>query len=263
MTISSLNHPLDKKFLVIAHRGASRYAPENTMSSFKKAYEMEADMIELDVQLSKDGIPIVFHDAKLEKHSNGKGIVSSFSFDELWQLDAGKWFSTEFVGEKIPSLKEVLEWASKKILVNIEIKTEAVREEYENGVEEKVIRLVDQTEMMKNVIISSFDYRAIERIKNMKPEILTGLLYHKKKSGKRTPVQLLNEYKADFFHCNKSEMKKEWRDELQKAEKRFLIYTVNRKKAIKNWLQKEAFGIFSDKPDLLKAESSEFFSQSA
>lgn len=224
---------------------------------------MEADMIELDVQLSKDGIPVVFHDAKLEKHSNGKGFVSSFLFDELRQLDTGKWFSTEFMGEKIPSLLEVLQWAADKILVNIEIKTEAVRDSYKNGVEEKVLRLVRKTGMERHVIISSFDYRAIERIKKMSPEILTGLLYCKKMSGKRGPVELLNDYHADLFHCGKSEMKKEWKGQLQDAGKRYLIYTVNRKKVMRNWLQKGTFGMFSDKPDLLKTESSEYFSQSA
>lgn len=263
MSDSALIPPNEKQFLAIAHRGASRYAPENTMSAFRKAHKMGADMIELDVQLSKDGIPVVFHDAKLENHSNGKGLVSSFLFDELQQLDAGKWFSDEFIGEKIPSLYQVLDWACDKILVNIEIKTEAVKEAYENGIEKKVIELVRQTGMEKYIIISSFDYRAVERIKKMEPDILTGLLYFKKESGKRGPVELLIDYQADFFHCGKSEMGRNWREKLDKEDKRFLIYTVNRKKAMRIWLKKGAFGIFTDKPDVLKAEASEFFSKTA
>lgn len=253
----------EKNFLVIAHRGASYYAPENTMSAFRLAHKMNADMIELDVQLSKDGIPVVFHDAKLNRHSNGKGLVSSFLFDELQQLDAGKWFSIEFQGEKIPSLEEVLKWAAGKILVNIEIKKEAVSDSPEEGVEEKVVELVHQTDIKKNIIISSFDYRAIKRIKKMDSELLTGLLYDKKSSEKKGLLEMMDDFGADFFHCSKSEMSKKWRAELDGSGKRFMIYTVNRKKAIQKWIGKGAFGIFSDKPNLLREVADQNLSESA
>lgn len=257
------SQPFEKKFLVIAHRGASHYAPENTMAAFKMAWQMKADMIELDVQLSKDGVPVVFHDAKLEKHSNGRGLVSSYLYDELRQLDAGKWFSIEFMGEKIPSLEKVLKWAAGKIMVNIEIKAEAVSHSQKGGIEEKVIQLVQEAGLEKHVIISSFDYRAVERIKKIAPGILTGLLYDKKSSTKRGPVDLLRDYKADFFHCSKSQMGKEWRRQLNASEKRFLIYTVNRKKTMQKWIEKGAFGIFSDKPNLLRETAEELFEKTA
>jgi len=258
MSRSTLQSHLDKKFLMIAHRGASKYAPENTMAAFKLAHKMKADMIELDVQLSKDGIPVVFHDAKLDRHSNGKGLVSSFLYDELHQMDAGNWFSIQYKGEKIPSLEQVLKWASGKIMVNIEIKKESVGDSVEGGVEEKVIELVQKTGMEKNVIISSFDYRAIERIKTIEPKVLTGLLYHKKSSGRRGPIKLLKDYGADYFHCSSSEMNKKWRAQLNEAGKRYLIYTVNKKKQMKKWLEMGAYGIFSDKPDLLREVADQY-----
>jgi glycerophosphoryl diester phosphodiesterase len=233
------------------------------MAAFKLAHKMKADMIELDVQLSRDGVPVVFHDAKLDQHSNGKGPVSSFLWDELRQLDAGNWFSLEFKGEKIPSLQEVLEWASGKMLVNIEIKTEAVGENLENGIEKKVIELVQKEGMEKNVIISSFDYRALVRIKKMAPEIFTGLLYHKKSSGRRGPIKLLKDYGADYFHCSKSEMSKKWRAQLNDDGKRYLIYTVNKKKQMKKWIEMGVYGIFSDKPDLLREVTDQYISKSA
>lgn len=224
---------------------------------------MEADMIELDVQLSHDGVPVVFHDATLNRHSNGKGFVASFLFNELRQLDAGKWFSIEFMGEKIPSLEEVLQWAAGKILANIEIKPEAVLDSPDKGVEEKVVSLVREMKMENKVIISSFDYRAIERIKKIAPEILTGLLYHKKSSNKRAPIELMKDVNADFFHCGKSEMNKKWRNELESGGKRFLIYTVNRKNEMKKWIKNRAFGIFSDKPDELRSVADRYFEESA
>ena len=263
MSGKTLKPLLKKKFLVIAHRGASRYAPENTMAAFRLAHKMEADMIELDVQLSKDGVLVVFHDAWLNRHSNGKGLISEFLFDELQQLDTGKWFSIEFMGEKIPSLEEVLQWAAGKIMVNIEIKKEAVHDSPDSEVEQKVARLVKDSGMEKHVIISSFDYRAVDRIKKINPDILTGLLYHKKSSGKRDPLDLMKEYSADFFHCSKSEMNKKLQMQLTNAGKRYLIYTVNQKRSMKKWMGKGAFGIFSDKPDELRIIADHYFEESA
>jgi len=253
----------DKKILIIAHRGASHYAPENTMAAFQLAHEMKADMIELDVQLSKDGIPVVFHDAKLNNHSNGKGLVSAFTFNELYQLDAGKWFYIEFTGEKIPSLREVLTWAKGRIDVNIEIKKESVTDQISNGIEEKVIELVENFKMAHHTIISSFDYRAVQRVQMLMPEVATGLLYHKKRSDKRMPVELMEQYGATLFHCSRSEMKKNWLHQLQEAGKKFLIYTVNKEKDMVKWIEKGAFGIFSDKPDLLRNIANRYVSKSA
>ena len=95
---------------VIAHRGASAERPENTMSSFRRAAELEADRIELDVQLTRDGQVVVFHDADLDRTTDGSGPLTEHTWDELSRLDAGSWMSPEFAGERIPRLVEVLEW---------------------------------------------------------------------------------------------------------------------------------------------------------
>jgi len=121
-------------FFNIAHRGASYYAPENTMASFKLASEMNADMIELDVTLTRDNIPVVFHDRKLSRTTDGKGNISRYLLRELRELDAGLWFSELYKGTRIPTLEEVLEWASGTIALNIEIKKEAVSGNHKIGV---------------------------------------------------------------------------------------------------------------------------------
>ena len=95
-------------FIVIAHRGASAYAPENTLSSFRLAVEMKAEMMELDVSLSKDGIPVVIHDETVNRTTDANGAVSDFTVDELKVLETGAWFSEDFAGEPFPTLKEVL-----------------------------------------------------------------------------------------------------------------------------------------------------------
>ena len=244
--------PFNKPFLVIAHRGASYDTPENTMSAFKLAHQMGAEMIELDVQLSKDGVPVVFHDSTLDKKSSGSGIVSSYTVRDLKQLDVGSWFSSRFKGEKIPLLEEVLEWAKNKILLNIEIKPEAFEEKPGRGIEEKVIELAESYNMKNSVLISSFHYIALKRLKEIAPDLTTGLLYYKKTSNGLSPSELLKLYRADFFHCSRREIKKSWVEELRQNNHPFLIYTVNRPRQMRKFIRMGAFGIFSDKPDLLK-----------
>ncbi|NIQ98567.1 MAG: glycerophosphodiester phosphodiesterase [Desulfuromonadales bacterium] len=110
-------------FFVWAHRGASAVAPENTLAAFAEAEAGGAEGIEIDVHLSRDGVPVVIHDETLKRTTDGVGWVSDFSVAELQRLDAGAWFASEFAGETIPTLEEILEWAGSRLRVNIEIKT--------------------------------------------------------------------------------------------------------------------------------------------
>ncbi len=132
------NYIQGDEFTAIAHRGASAYYPENTMESFQGAIAMGADMIELDVQLTRDGEVVVFHDEKLTRCTNGKGRIADYTLVELKKLDAGSWFDKEYQGAKIPTLEEALSLCRDKIAVNIEIKTEAVDENIRDGIEEKM-----------------------------------------------------------------------------------------------------------------------------
>ncbi|CAG0947487.1 partial Glycerophosphodiester phosphodiesterase, partial [Anaerolineae bacterium] len=97
------------KTLIIGHRGGSAYTPENTLSAFNHALELGADGIELDVTLTKDNVPVVIHDDKVDRTTNGHGLVKDLMLDQIKQLDAGSWFNEKFRGEKIPTLAEVLD----------------------------------------------------------------------------------------------------------------------------------------------------------
>ncbi|HHW30986.1 MAG TPA: glycerophosphodiester phosphodiesterase [Clostridiaceae bacterium] len=163
------------KSKIIAHRGASKYAPENTIAAFKKAMELGSDGIELDVQLSSDGHIVVIHDEKLERTSNGSGLVKDKTLKELRELDFGSWFSPEFKGETIPTLTEIMEllqdWEG---LLNIEIKSGPV---IYPEIEEKVVSLVNKFSNKNRVIISSFNHYSLVKIKKIDPDIKTGILY--------------------------------------------------------------------------------------
>jgi len=247
----------NRDFLIIAHRGASFDAPENTMAAFQLAYRLKADMIELDLQLTSDGVPVVFHDTKLDKKTDGTGLVNRYRLNELKMLNAGGWFSGSYTGEKIPTLSEVLDWAKGRILVNIEIKPEAVADNIEGGIEEKTVSLVKKFEMENKVLISSFDYRVIKRIKDLEPAIKTGLLYHKNESKGAEYAELVRQYDADFFHCSHREVREKEAALLRNKKIPFLVYTVNTPSLMKKMIRFGASGIFTDKPGLLYRISQE------
>ena len=159
--------PWSSKFpvLVMAHRGFSGKAPENTLAAFRKAIEIGSDFIELDVRFSKDGHLVVFHDDTLERTTNGKGKVADFSLQELKGLDAGSWFGPSFSGEKIPTLREVLAQAKGRILVNIELKKGDQGPYTMMDLSDRALEEVQRAGMEKEVLFSSFDLAALKRIR--------------------------------------------------------------------------------------------------
>lgn len=239
--------------IVIAHRGASAYYPENTMAAFRGAAELGAEMIELDVLLSSDGIPVVFHDIKLDDHSSGQGLLSSCTLRQLRALDAGSWFDKRFAGVQIPTLEEVLDFAAGKIALNIELKTEAVTDQLSGGVEEKCLQLVKKYGMSKYILFSSFDYRAVVHLKSLDPNVSVALLYNQSTSKNRLPSELIGHYKADAFNVSYRQFNTERRTDLQKRGIPHFIYTVDRPNRMWKLLDAGVTGIFTNKPDLLKA----------
>lgn len=163
------------KPLVIAHRGASRTAPENTLAAFSKALEMGADGLELDIQLTYDGKIVVIHDETVDRTSDGSGPVKDKTLKELKALDFGGWFSPEYSKERIPELAEVMELLSGWYgLLNIELKNGPV---FYPGIEEKTLSVVARYGMRDRVIISSFNHYSLVEVKKLEPGIRTGILY--------------------------------------------------------------------------------------
>ena len=245
-------HSQKKSFLVIAHRGASYSAPENTMTAFKLAQKKGADMIELDVILTRDKIPVVVHDNHLKKYGHHRKVVTNLTYNEIKDLDVGSWFSPIYSNQTIPTLQQVLKWAKNRTLLNIEIKPDSVTESSLGGVEEKVIGLIHSYDMSEQVLLSSFDYRVLKRFKNIAPEIRTGLLFNKKESNGMGVAELTNKYNSDTFHCTWLELYRFGLKNLNNFEIPVFIYTVNNKWMMKKLINRGVSGIFSDKPELLK-----------
>ncbi len=161
--------------MITAHRGASNQAPENTMPAFRRALELGADGIELDVHMSADGRLVVIHDETVDRTSNGKGLVKDKTLAELKELDFGSWFSEGFRGEKIPELEDVLELLSDRdVLLNIEIKNGPV---FYPGIETAVADALQKYGMTDRTIISSFNHYTLVEIRRYNPGIRTAPLY--------------------------------------------------------------------------------------
>ncbi|MBI4672762.1 MAG: glycerophosphodiester phosphodiesterase [Chloroflexi bacterium] len=170
--------------LILAHRGASAYAPENTIAAFRLAHELGADGIEFDVQLTRDQIPVVIHDAAVDRTTNGAGRVRDLTVAEIARLDAGTWKTEDFRGEAIPTLAQVFQgladWLHpvgrvRPCLINLELKTERLTTD---GLEREVLNVIARYGVQDRVLLSSFNPFSLHRAKTGNPRVPRGLLYY-------------------------------------------------------------------------------------
>jgi glycerophosphoryl diester phosphodiesterase len=168
-----MKRPAVNRPLIFAHRGACRAAPENTLPAFEAAVRLGADGVELDVQYTSDGKLVVFHNPELDETTNGKGRLTSHTFEEVRALDAGSFFGPEFAGTPIPTLEEALDLLRGRLLVNIEIKA---LDQTTGGIGVDTVKAVQARGMQDQVVISSFNPMALRRAKKAGPEIECALL---------------------------------------------------------------------------------------
>lgn len=169
--------------LVIAHRGASFFAPENTMAVFNLAVEVGSQAIEMDAKLSRDGEVVIIHDSTLDRISNGTGLVKDHEAKEIRQMDAGSHFGDPFVGERSPFLSEVFDCMAGELLFNGKLTN--YRTLFDR-LPKKVISLIAHSGIENDVLLSSFNPIALKKSKQISPEIPTGLLV------RGSPRQLIN-----------------------------------------------------------------------
>lgn len=163
-----------KKTLIWAHRGASAYAPENTLAAFQQAVDLKADGIELDVQKTRDGKLVVIHDETVDRVSRASGWVKDFTYEKLRKINVNQRFP-QFGMQYIPTLEEVYELLKPtKLTVNVELKTGVI---FYPEIEEQVLCLTEQMGMQGRVIYSSFNHYTIRKIRQLEPNAMTGMLY--------------------------------------------------------------------------------------
>lgn len=149
--------------LIVAHRGASAMAPENTLAAFRAAVELGADAIELDVQRTADGQLIVMHDPTVDRTTDGRGPLAAHSLAALKALDAGGWFGPQFAGERLPTLQEAVNVIEEKAGLFIEIKQGPV---FDDSIETAVAAVIQDAGLTARCEISSFDHFTVRRMKD-------------------------------------------------------------------------------------------------
>ncbi len=220
--------------LRVGHRGAKAYAPENTLTSFKKAIEIGVDAVELDVRKTKDNQIVVIHDADIKRTTNGKGLVSEFTLKEI------KGFSAE-KGEKIPTLEEALDFLDKKVKVFIELK--------ETGIEKQVLSIVHKNNLEKNIVITSFLEDALKKVRELNSEIETGLIYANHKNPITAALDLKANYLLPLYRfMHTANVEKAHTNGLK-----VVVWTINNPQEVEEYAKKGVDGSASDKPDILSS----------
>jgi glycerophosphoryl diester phosphodiesterase len=241
--------------LNIAHRGARKVAPENTLAAFGSAEQQGADGVELDVFRCLSGELVVTHDDDLGIWSNGRGRVTETPLSALKELDFGSHFSQQFAGEKIPLLQEVVDLLGEQMFINIELKTLSLRPVADAAA---VAELIARNNLFSRVIVSSFNPLVLHHIKRVDPRIDTGLLFQF-----RFPLYLRRPISAPLLklqavHPEKSQVTQRY---VKKSRQRgYLIntWTVNEPIEMRRLIELEVDGIITDYPDRLSAILKEY-----
>lgn len=242
---------------IIAHRGASGLAPENTMAAFSKALEYNVDMIELDVHLSLDDSIIVMHDHSVNRTTNGKGDIENLTYAEIKKLDAGSWFNEKYNNERVPTLREVLQFVNGRKPILIELKWP------KNGIYKNLVKNVIQT--IKDcraeswVIVQSFETKYLQEMHALAPTISChqlifavsdALSFSQGRSmhiGEFEPLPFVKSVNISYKFLNKNFVQN-----MHEKGLTVFTYTVNSEKGMQKVIKMGVDGIITNRPDVVK-----------
>jgi glycerophosphoryl diester phosphodiesterase len=235
---------------VIGHRGAAAHAPENTLAGFRRAAELGAEWVELDVRLSADGVPVVFHDDALDRTTNGRGPVADMTLDGLKALDAGAWFGEGFRGEKIPTLAEAVGViAGLGLGLNIEVKPDPGREA-ETARKALAVALAAWPRYLAPPLVSSFRREALAAARDAAPEWPRGLLAEALPGDWREAARDLG---CVALHLEQRRLTAAAARTVRDEGLGLLAYTVNEPERAQTLWGWGVQAVFTDRPDRLAA----------
>ena len=241
---------------IISHRGANKYAPQNTLPAFERSLQLGVDGFETDVHMTKDGVPVICHNYTINATSNGMGSISSFDVEDLRKFDFGSYYSPQFKGTKIPLLDEFLDLvASSDIeIMNIELKSPRERE---TGIVEKTIEAVKAHNLFKRLLISSFDSKLLVEAKKIDSRCQTGYLYCPNHMD--VPVAMINpvaaakKIGADALHPMDIYVSPLYVKLAHKAGIKVNVWTINSENKIRKMIKYGVDGIITDCPDRVRS----------
>lgn len=237
--VAKLN--IEDRAIVIAHRGASAAAPENTLAAVRQAVEDGAEFVEIDVQETADGEVVVFHDSDFMKTAKLPLKIWEATLEDLRDIDIGSWFAEEFADERVPTLGEVLLACKGRSGVNIELKYYG----HDVDLEQRVVDIVEHHDMAEEVVIMSLKYDKVAKIKALRPEWTYGLL---------SSVSLGNttEFDVDFLAINASGAHRAFVRRTQGSGRDVYVWTVNDPLAMSSMMSRGVDGIITDEPALAR-----------
>jgi glycerophosphoryl diester phosphodiesterase len=260
LALSLLVSPLNQSFAAeptvgelkqvdnVAHRGATGYAPENTIAGFDKAVDMKADYIEIDVQRSKDGELVIIHDTTVDRTTDGTGKVGELTFKELRSLDAGSWKDEQFTGEKIPTFDEILDRYRGKVGILIELKAP----ELYPGIEESVAKELKERNLDKpqneKIIIQSFNFDSVKKMDKLLPKVPVGVLTSNRAHTKLDALKEFSTY-ADYFNPSYGIVTEELVNNVHSLGMKIGSWTVRSQEAADFLLEMGVDAIITDYPD--------------
>jgi glycerophosphoryl diester phosphodiesterase len=231
---------------IVAHRGASGHAPENTLSSFQRAVELGATFIETDLHLTRDARFVAIHDKSLERTTNGKGAVRDHTLAELRGLDAGMWYDRQFMGERIPTLEEILDFACKRdVVFYLEIKYDSAW-----GMHHALVSALQGAETAARTIVLSFDPSTLVALRQLDAAIMMGLLVE---GGTPDPVEAALEVGARQLCPRWDLVTPELVERAHRADLHVVTWTVNQAEKMRAAVAADVDGVMTDLPDRLRA----------
>jgi len=237
---------------VVAHRGTAGYAPENTMASFERAIQMNADYLELDIQLSKDNELVVIHDSTVDRTTNGSGAVQDFTLAQLRDLDSGSWFDEKFKDQRIPTLGEVLALSRGKIGVLIETKWPHLYPGLEQKLADELVAY--QMHMpTERVIVQSFDQDSVKRFHAIMPHIPIGVLVEDEAILAEDKLTELAEYVA-YVNPALELVTGDAIERIHSHGMKIFPWTVRSRNVVQPLLRLGVDGVITDYPDYLLQE---------
>jgi len=230
--------------LAIAHRGASGYAPENTLAAFKRAVSQGVSFIETDLHLTRDAHFVAIHDEVVDRTTNGHGSIHEMTLQEVRRLDAGSWFASEFTGERVPTLDEILEFTKKNdVVFYLELKPSGFW-----GGEHALIGALRETGEIPRSVVISFDPSILAALRKLEPTLMTGLLYN---GQIEEPFEKATEIGARQLAVRGDLLTPNFVQQARKRDLQVVCWTVNSPAHMRMLATAGVDGIMSDYPDRL------------